>query len=322
MHQPVRHFKWFFIIPLLVFGCSSKQGEIANELGLPSWRTDVFLDESHAHLSIPPGLQGNFERRYQDPSGEIRGITIVRDGKRTWLAVGLPPQLVWKQVLKFLDKQGFKIEHKDPLEFYLRTAWKTRNIAQEGPFRLIFRINYSIRLERDVDSFTNVFVTAREIAVNASNITVIPDSSDAENKFLADLTNEIKQENRIFSEDISLENVGYSLLLKSVGNAHILLIDQNINLVWNRLGGTLERAGFTQEKKRRANNTIIVIPKHVREGSKQPLHSRKALEPWLVKVQPGKSKTIISITPTDSKHGQSTINYLQELYLNEIRNAY
>ena len=320
MRRLVANFKWFVIIPLLlVYGCSGNQRDIVDELGLPSLRTDIFLDESHGNLSIPPGLQRNFKRKNQDPNSEVQGITIVRDGKRAWLALGIPPRLVWTQILKFLDKQGFRVEYKEPLEFYLRTAWRTRNTAKKGSTRLTFQVSYSIRLERDVDSFTNVFVTAREIVANEHNITVIPDSSNAENKLLAALINDIKQTQRIFSENIVLTSVGYPLLLRSIGNAHILLIGQNINLVWNRLGGTLERAGFTQVKRRKAENTIVVIPQNMQKGNAQPLRPQ---QPWIIKVQPGKIQTIVSITPTDREYAKSAINRLQEIYLDKIRNAY
>lgn len=170
---------------------SGKKIGTAEEGGLFS---SIFKRKPAENIILPPDLvssandtvRSNHEQgqqsRQQEVLPEVIGAKIVQEGDTRWLRVDSDPQKVWDTLTGFWTEEQIELVEFKPAAGLMETDWIDTSTRSErdkdSPLREFFnRITgqdtsfdkFKIRLERESETVTNVFVTHRATEKKESN---------------------------------------------------------------------------------------------------------------------------------------------------------
>ncbi|MBB5019257.1 outer membrane protein assembly factor BamC [Chitinivorax tropicus] len=198
---------------------------------------------------------------------------IERQGNQRWLVVNRPADVVWREVQDFWKKQGFTIAAENPATGILETDWqenraklpqdlirKTIGRVLDGLYSTGERDKFRTRLEKGAKpGTTEIYISHRgmvEVFENAAKDRTIwqPRAADSEletemlallqqrfaptpvaDKAMADSTKTITPA----TTDTSTKSANATLV------ADNLVVLDNFDRAWRRIGLALDRSGFT-----------------------------------------------------------------------------
>ena len=215
----------------------------------------------------------------------VGDIRLERQGNQRWLIVPLPPEQVWPVVKAFWAERGFALEVENAQTGVLETAWTENRtkIPEDFIRRTIGRVfdalystgerdRYRTRLERTA-SGTEVYISHRameEVYTSAQKDNTTwrakPADPQAEAEILSALmvrlgTKEdvarVAMAKATTSAAPSRPTAAAAGTAAPVG-ATSLVVDDDFDRAWRRVGLALDRSGFSVEDRDRAAGLFFV----------------------------------------------------------------
>ena len=218
----------------------------------------------------------------------VGDIRLERQGSQRWLSVPLPPEQVWPVVKAFWGERGFALEVENAQTGVLETAWTENRtkIPEDFIRRTIGRVfdslyssgerdRYRTRLERTA-SGTEVYISHRAMeevytSADKTGTTWRPKPSDpqAEAEILSALMVRLGSK-----EDVAREAVAKAPTsgaparpttaaagaggAAGAAGATSLVVEDDFDRAWRRIGLALDRSGFSVEDRDRAAGLFFV----------------------------------------------------------------
>ena len=215
----------------------------------------------------------------------VGDIRVERQGNQRWLSVPLPPEQVWPVVKAFWAERGFALEVENAQTGVLETAWTENRtkIPEDFIRRTIGRVfealyssgerdRYRTRLERTA-SGTEVYISHRameEVYTSAQKDSTTwrakPSDPQAEAEILSALMVRLGTKEDVAREAMaktstssapSRPTAAAAGAAATVG-ATSLVVEDDFDRAWRRVGLALDRSGFSVEDRDRAAGLFFV----------------------------------------------------------------
>ncbi len=289
-----------------------KSAAKAPSLAVPPDLTQLSRDNRYA---IPGGAvtassyqMGQTVQSIPVAATAMSDVRIERLGNQRWLVVKRPPEQIWEPVKDFWQESGFLLaldqsnlgimetdwaenRAKLPQDFIRNTLGKVLDTLYSTSERDKFRT----RLERTASGDTEIYVSHRgmiEVYSRGGNNPSGRDNStiwqprpadpELETEFLRRLMIRLGVTQEQSKALVAAGAAGKSVSRASTVNGQpVVLIDEDFDRAWRRVGLSLDRTGFTVEDRDRSQGTYFV----------------RYVEPNLDKSEPGFLAKIFSSTP-------------------------
>jgi outer membrane protein assembly factor BamC len=221
-------------------------------------------------------------------------VQLHRDGQTRWLSVTAPPEALWPQFREFWRTQNLTLARDEPTIGVMETEWAenragiplgtTRSILARAIGTLYdagTRDQYRLRVERDEDGGTDVFISHRGAVEEGgpegmASRWVIRDSDPTlEAEMLSRLlvfltTGEVSGTAVAAQEADDFERTGQVDLVERNGQP-TLVIRGEPDALWRRLGLALDRTGFmVDEQNRSAGSFLVTYRPDMADGAERP----------------------------------------------------
>ena len=215
----------------------------------------------------------------------VGDIRLERQGNQRWLSVPLPPEQVWPVVKAFWAERGFALEVENAQTGVLETAWTENRtkIPEDFIRRTIGRVfdalystgerdRYRTRLERTA-SGTEVYISHRameEVYTSAQKDNTTwrakPADPQAEAEILSALMVRLGTKEdvaRVAMAKATTSAAPSRPAAAAVGaaapvGATSLVVEDDFDRAWRRVGLALDRSGFSVEDRDRAAGLFFV----------------------------------------------------------------
>jgi len=209
-------------------------------------------------------------------------VQVKRAGSHRWLEIQANPEVVWDKVKKFWQAEGFLLTRDNPKIGILETEWKENkaDIPQDGIRKYLGKVldfaydastrdKFKVRLERGTTpDTTELYLTHQGAQEVAKNDTFVWQNRPADpelevemlNRFVVFLGMNQNQADSLLAE--TSENAeSFSQLMHTKEGQFSLLIHDEFERTWRRIGLGLERIGCTIEDHDREEGMYLVIYK-------------------------------------------------------------
>lgn len=220
----------------------------------------------------------------------VGDIRLERQGTQRWLSVPLPPEQVWPVVKAFWSERGFTFDMENPQTGVLETAWKEdrakipedfirRTIGRvfDGLFSTGERDRFRTRLERTA-SGTEVYISHRameevytSVQKDGTTWRAKPADPQVEAEMLSALMVRLGAREDAAREAAAktpaapaTARASASAAAPAAGSgtsapgATSLVVEENFDRAWRRVGLALDRSGFSVEDRDRAAGLFFV----------------------------------------------------------------
>jgi outer membrane protein assembly factor BamC len=212
----------------------------------------------------------------------VGDIRVERQGNQRWLTVPLPPEQVWPVVKAFWTERGFVLEIENAQTGVMETGWKEdrtkipedfirRTIGRvfDGLYSTGERDRFRTRLER-TPTGTEVYISHRgleEVYTSAQKDNTTwrgkPANPQTEAEMLSALMVRLGTKEEVAREAIAKAPVAGAQArpassAAAPGSATSLVVDDDFDRAWRRVGLALDRSGFSVEDRDRAAGLFFV----------------------------------------------------------------
>ncbi|OOG23117.1 NlpB/DapX family lipoprotein [Thioalkalivibrio denitrificans] len=263
---------------------------------------DLLPPELDATYRVPPREDGRVsaveaERRQQQPSGilgaapapdvtadrvalrEIGEMSVRREGSIRWLEVRAAPDELWQGLRSFWRDQGFDLVRDEPAVGVMETDWKESEAGVDiGEFRAAlgrvlgtrhdagYQDKFRVRLERDDDGLTSVFIAHRGVEqtvddpqVGGIRWAMRPADPNLEAEMLTRLMVFLgRDEDEVRGIVDHVADTGPSVRERQVDGEPVLEMRGEYTRVWRQVGLSLDRAGLLVDDQDRRNGIFHV----------------------------------------------------------------
>jgi outer membrane protein assembly factor BamC len=240
------------------------------------------------------GQEVGVEKVLQTPDG----VRLVRSGTQSWLVVNAPPEKIWPVIRDFWIDMGFAVRVENAQIGVMETEWIESDAIKKDTSGNVLtkfdkwldklsgfadRKKFRTRLDRGEEAgTTEIFMTHRSVSgapddgknriqtqlgeietgyrADAKDLPKA-DANDAEldaellRRLMVKLGVEEQKSQSIMAEAVTIKRA--EVIKESDGSARLLLNDQ-FDRAWRRVGLALDRIGFVIEDKDRSNGIFFV----------------------------------------------------------------
>ncbi|MFQ5937719.1 MAG: outer membrane protein assembly factor BamC [Acidiferrobacterales bacterium] len=347
-------------------GCSTKVG--SSKVDYESSRTLPALEVPPDLSGLPPDTQASttagssasatyssFEReqKQQQAEGpqysgilpEFDKVRLVRAGAQRWLVVNAKAEVLWPQVLDFLDKMGLTIAKEKKAAGIVETNWAENRAGVASKTQRVFsfitgqgygtgmRDKYRVRLERgEVTGTTEIYLTHRGM------VQMIDDSGTGTDFTGRELGGVPHWQPR--PSDPELESEMLRLLMvhlgttqteakaafkeatppratldRGKGGAQALTVKDKLDTAWRRVGVSLDSIGYVVEDRDRAKGVYFVRDIN-QDGQKRRRRRQVEIRRYQVVLKATWDGTSVRVLDEDGnpKRGKRSAKVLAMLY--------
>ena len=181
-------------------------------------------------------------------------VRMERSGTQRWLVVKGEPEIVWPIIKDFWKEMGFGIKVEIPEAGVIETDWAENRAVtpQNILLRKISNIEFDkfrTRLERGDEGTTEIFISHRRMEH--------PADPDLEAEMLAQLVmyfGVAKDQARSIVNSTKVKDRAYL----NLENKGVLMMEEEFDRSWRRVGLALDRIGFTVEDRDRSAGIYFV----------------------------------------------------------------
>ncbi|MEO8857865.1 MAG: outer membrane protein assembly factor BamC [Burkholderiaceae bacterium] len=282
----------------------------------------------------------------------VADVHVERMGNQRWLVVDRPPEQLWDTIKDFWQENGFLLAEDQRNLGIMETDW-AENRAKlpqdfirnalgkllDSVYSTSERDKFRTRLERNGKGGTEIYISHRGMVevYTSSSVTVggregttmwqpRPADPELEAEFLRRLMIRlgVQQEQ---AKTLMAAGVGKSVSRASMMNGHpVVLIDEDFDRAWRRVGLSLDRTGFTVEDRDRSQGTYFVRyvapnPEKAEPGFLSRLFSKSTKAPppikYRVVVRSQNDSSVVSVldangAPDTSPNAQRIVNVIVE----------
>lgn len=213
----------------------------------------------------------------------LGNIRVERDGAQRWLSVPLPPEQVWPVVKFFWTERGFNFEVENPQTGILETAWTENRtkIPEDFIRRTIGRVfdalyssgerdRFRTRLERTATG-TEVYISHRAMEEvytstqkDGTTWRAKPADPQVEAEMLSSLMIRLGMKDEVAREAVAKTAPAAAATARAAAAALTptsptsLVVQDDFDRAWRRVGLALDRSGFSVEDRDRAAGLFFV----------------------------------------------------------------
>ncbi len=333
-----------------------KSATRAPTLSVPPDLTQLARDNRYA---IPGGAvtASSYQLGQSSPSlpvalTSLSDVRVERAGNQRWLVVKRPADQLWEPVKDFWQESGFLLVQDQSNLGIMETDWAENRakIPQDfirssigklfdSLYSTSERDKFRTRLERTPSGDTEIYISHRGMVEVYTSSTTSPSSKDSatiwqprpadpelEAEFLRRLMVRlgVSQEQ---SKAVLAAGTPKSVARASTANGQpVVLIDEEFDRAWRRVGLSLDRTGFTVEDRDRAQGTYFVRYVEPNMDKSEPGFlskifgsSTKANAPqkFRIVVRSQDASTVVSVlnasgTPDTSANAQRIVSVIAE----------
>jgi len=302
--------------------------EIPPDLSAPNTSDRYTVPEANA-ATYSDYSQGQPTKPGAQPLLPQRGrARIERSGSQRWLVVDAPPEQVWPVAREFWQEMGFIIVTENAQTGIMETDWAENRakIPQDALRNLLGKVidqvystperdKFRTRLERGQQaSTTEVYVSHRgmyEMYVNDANLRQTgrtvwqprPADPELEAEMLKRMQMKFEGQKPVETAQAkpSAPPEPRAVVSKEAGGTPVLMMKDDFERAWRRVGLSLDRLGFTVQDRDRARGLYYVRYLNPDSDAKKPgLLSRLAF--WESDSSKGKAADY-RIVVADAKGG-------------------
>jgi outer membrane protein assembly factor BamC len=247
-----------------------------------------------SYTQAQDGQEAGVEKILQTPEG----VRLERSGAQSWLVVNAPAEKIWPVIREFWLDMGFAVRVENPQLGLMETEWiETDAIKKDQSGNALDKFDkwldklsgfadrkkFRTRLDRGVEAgSTEIFMSHRSVSGTPDDgknrvVTTLgvidtgytldsqnpaaTDASDAEldaellRRLMVKLGVEEQKSKTIVAQAVTIKRA--EVVKESDGSARLLLNDQ-FDRAWRRVGLALDRIGFVIEDKDRSNGLFFV----------------------------------------------------------------
>ncbi|MDM7464153.1 MAG: outer membrane protein assembly factor BamC [Tepidimonas taiwanensis] len=290
---------------LLASGCSVleetridyKSAKQVNSLEVPPDLTQLARDSRYVLPGATVTASGYQASAAARPTGtaapsQIGDVRIERAGNQRWLVVDRTPDVLWPALRDFWQENGFLLTLDQPQLGLMETDWAENRakIPQDiirATIGKLFdnlystgeRDKFRTRVERNANGGSDIFISHRGMvevySTERKDNTVWqprPADPELEAEFLRRLMVKLGVSEEQSKAAIAAGVRPAVARLEAVNGQPTVVIDENFDRAWRRVGLALDRSGFTVEDRNRAEGIYFVryVPPEENTASKEP----------------------------------------------------
>ncbi|HXH01909.1 MAG TPA: outer membrane protein assembly factor BamC [Candidatus Competibacteraceae bacterium] len=272
-----------------------RNSKLTSPLEVPPDLTNTTIDETLVVPEINPSGSASLSDYASERSdGRVAGaeavlvqpdsMVIKNEGGRRWLQVEASPEVLWPRLKDFWLANGLTLAKEDPRTGIMETEWaENRADIPEDLIRSVLkkaldfaysaptRDKFKLRLER-MGSGTAVFLThygMQEVSRGRDGETIVWEPRPADPELEAEMLNRLMvslgaSEKRAAAElaksgqSTAAANASRVLRQPRADGTQQLLVAQDYDTTWRRVGLALDSGNFTVEDQDRQNGLYLV----------------------------------------------------------------
>lgn len=255
-------------------------------------------------------------------TSNIADVRLERQGNDRWLVVARPAEQVWASVREFWVEGGFVLTTDQANLGIIETDWAENRakLPQDFIRKSLGRVldvlystgerdRFRTRLERRTDGGTDVFVSHRgmvEVYSDKLKEQTMwqsrPADAELENEFLRRLMLKLGGTEKAGSAAATASAAAATALSKAPAvqsqtasdGSTLLVLNEEFDRAWRRVGVSLDRAGFTVEDRDRKAGAYFVRYVPQRSGKDEPGFFAKLFSSSASTPQPYKYKVALT----------------------------
>lgn len=220
---------------------------------------------------------------------EFVDVRVRREGLTYWLEVDTDPVTLWPLLREFWQDEEFELAEDEPVFGYIETQWK-QNLGrsagtetQQESFDVTGE-KFRVRLERQPNAVTNIFLTQRgaEVAAVNEDDQILwkpkPPNSEREAEMLVRLMEFLGTSIEDAQRKLATADQQFLFLdIRDIGGVPVLLVGDVFSRVWRRTGVALDRSGlFVEDHDRNKGIYYVSLDSSSLEFSAQEDEAREA----------------------------------------------
>ncbi|TSE20401.1 Outer membrane protein assembly factor BamC [Tepidimonas alkaliphilus] len=280
------------VAALLASGCSVleetridyRSAKTVNALVVPPDLTQLARDSRYAlpgGAVTASGLEAASAARPKiavaapDQLGDVR---LERAGSQRWLVVSRPPEQLWPTLREFWQDHGFVLTLDQPQLGLMETDWAENRakIPQDFIRSTIGKLfdnlystgerdKFRTRVERNASGGSDIFISHRgmvEVYTNARQDSTVwqprPADPELEAEFLRRLMVKLGASEEQARSAAAATAAAALARLETRDGGPVVVLEDNFDRAWRRVGLSLDRSGFTVEDRNRAEGVYFV----------------------------------------------------------------
>lgn len=209
---------------------------------------------------------------------QIADVRIERAGNQRWLVVDRPPEALWPSLRDFWQENGFLLTLDQPQLGLMETDWAENRakIPQDiirATIGKLFdnlystgeRDKFRTRVERNASGGSDIFISHRgmvEVYSNERKDSTVwqprPADPELEAEFLRRLMLKLGVSEEQSKAALAAGAKPPQARLETIDGQSAVVIDENFDRAWRRVGLALDRSGFTVEDRNRSDGLYFV----------------------------------------------------------------
>ena len=200
---------------------------------------------------------------------EFVDVSVRREGDLRWLEAEVDPVNVWPLLRSFWADRGVALNRDEPVVGIMETDWveeidSTNSGVTQGREFAATRSKYRIRVEREPNAVTNIFLSQRKselqsITEQGGVWSTVPSDPENEAEMLVNLMEHMgKSREEALFEVANAKGPRLYIDLQDIDGIPVLLVGDQYSRVWRRTGIALDRAGLPIYDQNRNKGTYLV----------------------------------------------------------------
>ncbi|MDW3096344.1 MAG: outer membrane protein assembly factor BamC [Gammaproteobacteria bacterium] len=301
--------------------------EAPPELVTPEWDESLKIpqtanDRVSAIETYGKALDASVAPEYVD-------VSLRREGDLRWLEAEVDPVNVWPLLRSFWANQGIGLDKDLPSTGIMETDWieqidSSNSGITGGREVAASRSKFRIRLEREPNAVTNIFISQRKADLQAITDqggvwAAAKSDPEAEAEVMVNLMEHMgKSRQDALFEVANAQGPRLYIDLKDVDGIPVLFVGDQYSRVWRRTGIALDRTGLTIFEQSRTKGVYFIDTSNLDLPDGTSLQSSR----YQVHLLPQSAQTLITVHFADDAEGRVVSEYDARLILNQILSAY
>ncbi len=260
---------------------------------------------------------------------EFVDVSMRREGDLRWLEAEVDPVNVWPLLRSFWANQGVILDKDIPSTGIMETDWieqidSTRSGVTGGREVTATRSKYKMRVEREPNAVTNIFVSQRKSELQAitddGGVWVSAQSDpEEEAEIIVNLMEHLgKSREEALFEVANTEGSRLYIDLQDIDGIPVLFVGDQYSRVWRRTGIAIDRSGMSIFEQNRSKGIYLIDARNLELPEGLSLERSR----YQVHLLPQNAQTLITVHFPESSDSSVVSEQDARLILNQILSAY
>ncbi len=260
---------------------------------------------------------------------EFVDVSMRREGDLRWLEAEVDPVNVWPLLRSFWAEQGVLLNKDIPSTGIMETDWIEQIDSDQygisgGREVAATRRKYKVRVEREPNAVTNIFVSQRKSelqAISEQGGVWVSAQSDPEEEaeIMVNLMEHMgkSREDALF-EVANTEGARLYIDLQDIDGIPVLFVGDQYSRVWRRTGIAIDRSGLSIFQQSRSKGIYLIDASELKLPQGMTLQRSR----YQVHLLPQNNQTLITVHYPESGDTSVVSEQDARLILKQILSAY